>query len=240
MVDGSKVIIEERLDYWWIILPYKIDMENHQQVEQEIKSIIKSKIKVVFDLQRIGYLYSSAIGILIRSRNHIVKQGGAVWLVNVTKKCQENIVSMKLDTLFPIFSSDLIFELSQDSIWEKKLTEKSVPFLCVHTIEKDMCYINLSGRMTSTNDCTSFNFSVYSKDISSYLFDLTALEMIDSHSAFLLLTVIMELKNKGAMPVAFGANDVIRELCTLLGIDEHLKLYKTKKSAILALKRQNK
>lgn len=237
MTQPIPVKIENKVDYIWVTLPRTLNMDNYTQVEERINSNVQGKnLKVVMDLIKIQYLYSSGIGLLIRIRNNIVKNKGSLWLVNVNEKCIDNLNSMKLDKIFTIYSTDLEFELTQDAIWEEKLAQDNIDFLCVYRIENDICHINLSGRMTSTNDLSSFNSSIYADTISSYLFDLTGLDMVDSHGAHVLIEVIMALENNNAKCTAYGANKVVTELMDLIGIGELISCHKNERQALKALK----
>lgn len=240
MTQPVPVKIENKLDYLWITLPSVLNMDNYQWVEEQINSRVQGKnLKVVIDLIEIQYLYSSGIGLLIRLRKNIVKYNGSLWLVNVNEKCKDNLLSMKLDKIFTIYSTDLEFELSQDAIWEDKLVKDNIDFLCVHRIENDVCHINLSGRMTATNDLSSFSSSIYTDTISCYVFDLTGLEMIDSRGAYFLVDVIMAFKKKNAKCIAYGVNDLITELIDLLEIGEIIPCYKNESQALESLKKDD-
>lgn len=240
MTQPIPVKIENKVDYIWVTLPRTLNMDNYTQVEERINSNVQGKnLKVVIDLIDIQYLYSSGIGLLIRLRNNIAKNNGSLWLVNVNEKCKDNLTSMKLDKIFTIYSTDLEFELSQDAIWEDKLANDNIDFLCVYQIEDDICRINLSGRMTTTNNLSSFNSSIYTDTISYYVFDLTGLEMIDSRGAYFLVDFIMALKKKNAKCTAYGANDVVTELIDLIGIGEMIPCYKNESQALEALKKDD-
>ena len=164
-----------------------------------------------------------------------MRDNGQLWLVNVSEKCADNITTLNLDKILPIFTTVLAFEMSQDTIWEEKLLNDPVKFLCAHQVKDGVRRINLTGKMVTTNDLSSFNTSIYSEEVSSYIFDLTGLEMIDSKGAFCLLEFIHHLKEKDAHCFCYGANTMILELLHLLGIDEFVKNYENEGTALKAL-----
>ncbi len=234
------VHIENKLNYLWVTLPSSLNMDNYQRVEEQIlKNLQGNNLKVVIDFIETNYLYSSGIGLIIRLRNNIIKNKGSLWLVNVSQKCRDNFTSMKLDKILPIFSTDLEFELSQESFWENIASGQSTKFLCVHQIKNDICHINLTGRMVATNDISSFNPSLFSDTISCYIFDLTGLEMIDSYGTQVLMDFICKLKDNKAHCTSYGARVMVEELMELLGMVKYISNYTNESQALKALKKEN-
>ena len=239
------VLIEKKLDFIWITLPGNMNSDNYLHIENQICDNLEqnnkqNNLKAVIDFQETKYLYSSGIGVIIRTRNLVIKKKGEVWLVNVSEKCRDALISMKLDKIFPIFSTDLEFELSQDSIWEDKLAADPDNFLCVHHIENDICRINITGKMVILKFPTLNFDSIFNKDISYYVFDLTGLEMIDSNGAYIFLNLILEFKKHNAICTMYGGKENITELLELLGFNEYLTCYENENEALKALQANEK
>lgn len=241
MTQSLHVQIEKKMDYVWVTLPDALNMENYRQVEELIISRLEGRgLKVVLDCIEIQYLYSSGIGVIIRLRNHIVKNDGMLWLVNVSEKCQDSFTTMKLDKVLPVFSTDLEFELSQENIWEEQLSKKTVQFLCVRHIEDGICRVHLTGRMIASNDLSSFETVIGDEHIASYIFDCTGLQFVDSHGASKLLDTLEALHKAGSVCAAFGLNEVVKELLKLLTIDEFITICDSEKKALKAVKKKTK
>lgn len=208
-------------------------MDNCPAIEKQISEHLKvRKMKVVIDCSKIQYIYSSGIGLLIRLRNLIFKNEGSVWLVNVSASCRENLRSLQLEKIFSIYSTDVEFELSQNEIWEEEISKDAIHFVCIHQQEGAIYRIALVGKFIAANDVSSFRNIKYSESVSRYAFDLTGLEMVDSHGIYLLLNLIHSILKNNAKCCAFGANAEVSELFSLCAIDELLTLCENETEAL--------
>lgn len=236
MTQPNQVQIENRRQFIWITLPRELNMDNCQDIEKQIIERLQIKNpKVVIDCCNIQYVYSSGIGLLIRIRNFIVKNEGSFWLVNVSKACRENFLSLRLEKILSIFATDVEFELSQNEIWEEELSKDTIPFLCICQLENTVYRITLVGKMIAVNDLSAFRNICYIESISKYVFDLTGLEMLDSQGIYLFLECINTLQKHNVKCSAFGVNSIIRELFNLCGIDELIMLCENESSALQIL-----
>jgi anti-sigma B factor antagonist len=62
--------------------------------------------KIVLNLGDVNYIDSSGIGELVSSFTTVSNQGGALKLLNLTKKIQELLAITKLLTVFQVFNSE--------------------------------------------------------------------------------------------------------------------------------------
>jgi anti-anti-sigma factor len=107
-----KVNIRE--GWFWIELPGTINLNNYKLIEHEVEQFLADKEmpRVVFDLDHLEYFYCSAMGLFIRLNKAIDGKGGKLCLVNVSQKVRELLASVNLDRVFPIFATDVEFEIS--------------------------------------------------------------------------------------------------------------------------------
>ena len=233
----THIDVEERSGYTWITIPNTLSMDNYQFIERQIESRLENKPKrVVLDLIYVHQFFSTGISLILRLNKRIVELGGMLWLVNVSEKCREYLISVNLDKVLQIFPTDLEFEILGDESREKKLLNNDMKFICVAKMEKDICHINLVGSMTIEYNVSQCNKKIYIKKVKQYMFDLTGLDMIDSSGAYNLRDVISEIKEHKAQCVAFGSNRVITKLLKLLSIDKIMPLYDNERKALNALK----
>ena len=64
------------------------------------------RTKIVINLADVNYIDSSGIGELVSSFTTVSNQGGALKLLNLTKKIQELLAITKLLTVFQVFDSE--------------------------------------------------------------------------------------------------------------------------------------
>jgi anti-anti-sigma factor len=221
MEKNTDVRFEQKMNSLWVTIPGSINSENYVGIERQIAAMLKgNKGKVVLDCGEIEYLYSSAIGLLIRTRNAIVGFGGEMVLVNVSEPARESLASMNLDRIFTVFPTDLEFEISQETVWEEQASPAASKFLCVSHTEGSVCYINLTGKMMSAEAPELTFDAIFHSGIATYVFDLTGLEMINSNGAYILIELLTKLNAKKAVMVSYGACEMVQELLVLLGISD--------------------
>ena len=60
---------------------------------------------IIIDLEKVTYLNSTALGVLIEAHTHFVKKNGKIVLCNVGKSIENLFVITKLTLVFPIYQS---------------------------------------------------------------------------------------------------------------------------------------
>lgn len=235
MTIADNVSIEQRLGYLWIALPDTINMDNYKKVESEIDAHItgdSSHDRIVLDFCNTKSLYSSGIGMMIRLRRRLGDQKGFICCVNVSKKIRELLETVRLDMLFPIYATDVEFEISQDDVWEQKKMGQNIDFLCVVQTENGIGRINLSGQMKSENDLSPIENLEINKNSVGYIFDLTGLEVIDHRGVEALMSAIARVKLSQGMCVAYGAHEGVRDFLNIMALDEHCRLLDNERQAL--------
>lgn len=65
----------------------------------------KHENKLIINLEKVTYLNSTALGVLISAHANFVKRGGKIILCNVSKSIENIFVITKLTLVFPICST---------------------------------------------------------------------------------------------------------------------------------------
>lgn len=227
---GDFVIAEPRGDYLWVSFPESLSLEQTFEVERRVHGALGQSVhNIIIDLSLVSVLYSSGIGLLIRLRKIAVKAGGTAILVNVCESVRRLLLSFNFDKVFSIYTTDVEFELTQDEVWKKHMEPR---FLFLSEVENGTGRVVLTGRMTTGQDfsiCRSFSPV---SNIGLYVFDMSGLELIDSHGYSVLLSVIRAIKEKGAQCRAFGASEMNREFLSVFGADEILHFFDSEVEAL--------
>jgi anti-anti-sigma regulatory factor len=184
------------------------------------------------DFSRIEYIYSSALGLLIRIHKNILEKGGALCLVNVSQRIRDFIASVNLEKVFNIYATDVEFEVSHDAVWENKIVEENPKFIAISQVENGMSRVTLSGYMIASNDLSQFKESFADAAVTYFVFDLTGLESIDSYGISLFKNVLILVRDKKKMAVAYGANETVKSLFDLLDFEEYLTFFITERQAL--------
>ena len=115
------------------------------------------------------------------------------------------------------------------------LSENESKYNTTITIENDICHIDISGGMVRQNDLSQFNITYCQENVTRYIFNLNDLNDIDSYGAGLLIWLLMEIKDRKGKCVAFGANEMVKELIECLQLGELFPIYQTESEAMSAL-----
>lgn len=230
-MNEDTVVVEERTGYIWVILPDAVSMYNSRQVEQAVMSRITDGKSVVLDLSKTNNIFSAGLGLFIKLRKLVYEKAGTVCIVNVSAKHLEMFTSLKLDKVFPIFSTDVEFEIYQNDIWQQKCDENHAGFIFVSHIEKNIFYIHISGEMTSTYDLTPCDIFRPQAGLRLYLINLSGLELIDMQGAISFRELTFKISGGGGICRVFGASEKIHETLGLLGADGYVSFFKDEQSA---------
>jgi anti-anti-sigma factor len=227
----------EKMGWTWLTVPDEITMDNYRVMEDDLIAVLlEGGHRIALDMTHVRYLYSSAMGLLIRAQKRAQESGTVFVLVNVAYRVRDVLSSVNLDKLLTLYATDVEFEVAQGEVWEARaLGSDQDRFLSIARLEEGVCRVNLSGFMTGANDLSVFDETLVSQDISWYVFDLTGLEMIDSFGLSLLRKVLVKIRDKGGSSVAYGATEAVVPLFHFMSLDEFVTLYENERDALEAI-----
>ena len=85
----------------------EIDLYNAPEIKDKIKEEMnKNKVNIVINLDKVSYIDSSGIGVLISSLSNLKKVGGALKLINVYASVRKVFELTKLTSFFDIYDSE--------------------------------------------------------------------------------------------------------------------------------------
>ena len=233
MANPSDVTIQEKMGCTWVVLPDAITMNAYAPIETEIDRAISEKsAQVVLDLSQTNNLFSSGLGLLIHVSKRVCELNGSIWLVNVSRKIREILEAVRLDTRFPLYATDVEFEISREQFKQRVGGNRKFGFVFIAQIEDGMYRINCSGNMTSDQDLSAASRFTQDETVDRYVFDLTGLDVIDSSGVAVLIKLVKDIREHGAIIVAYGASQDVAELMALLGMDEYVMLLPDEASAL--------
>lgn len=85
----------------------KLTIEVTAQVRKTIADLLEAgRNNILLNLGEVSFMDSSGIGELVRSYHSVMREGGNVKLLNLTKKIQELLAITKLVTIFESFEDE--------------------------------------------------------------------------------------------------------------------------------------
>jgi anti-anti-sigma factor len=232
MTSPESVTVHKKNGYLWVRLPAALTGDSVLLCDREImQRLSESENRVVVDCENAADIYSSGIGFLVRLRKKTGELNGMFCMVNVPAKIRSQFESMHLDKVFPMYATDVEFELSQDGLWKDKLSE-DLGFVFVAQLEGGAYRINLSGHMDALHDLSPVSEFVPEKPVSCYLFNLEALDMMDTYGSQVFLELVQRARERGGRCIAYGANEMVRELLKILSIDGFLDIVDNERDAL--------
>ncbi|MFN3660579.1 MAG: STAS domain-containing protein [Brevinematales bacterium] len=85
----------------------EIDLYNAPEIKEKIKDEInKGKVNIIINLDKVSYIDSSGIGVLISSLSNLKKVGGTMKLINVYASVRKVFELTKLTSFFEIYDSE--------------------------------------------------------------------------------------------------------------------------------------
>jgi anti-anti-sigma factor len=237
MNQTDRAVIQEKMGCKWIVLPDAINMDTYASIEDELhRTLAGENIQVVVDLSNTNNLFSSGLGLIIRVRKHVYELNGSVCLVNVSDKIRAVFEAVRLDKLFPLYATDVEFEISHEQ-FRKYFTGRKIGLIFIARVENGMYRLNFSGQLTVEQDLSPIQGFKRDAAFDRYVFDLTGLDMIDSTGAAALIKIVKDIHEHGGTSLAYGANPSVSELINLLGLDEYVALRADERSALMSIKK---
>ncbi len=232
MNSNEQVHIEKKHGYLWVRLPEAFSADAVILFDKAVsRRLSPEENRLVIDCGETEDIYSSGIGFLVRMRKKTGELNGMFCLVNISQKIRSLFESMQLQKVFPMYATDVEFELSQDGLWNKNLTEE-LGFLFVAQIENGVYRINLSGHMDALHDLSPVSEFHPEKPVAFYLFNLENLDCMDTYGSQLFLELIQRARDFGGRCISYGASEMIRELLKILSIDGFLEHCESEQEAL--------
>lgn len=233
---ATGVVIKERMGCTWVVLPAAVNAENVRTVEERVVEEHTGQARrLVLDLGDVDFLYSCAMGMLIRLRQRFGDVPDSVVLVNVSPKVRQMLETVNLHKLFKVYATDVEFEISEGDVWEKEVIGTSPRFVVIAQVEQGVCHVVLSGHMTTFNELRDFSDSICSRDIKACVIDMTGVSFVDSMGVSQLIRVVSSLKERGVTTGIFGANESICEMFDFVSLSEYVSLFPSESEAIEAV-----
>jgi anti-anti-sigma factor len=237
MDTGEHIAIEERSGFLWVKLPDAISMDNSAVVEEAIRSRLTGENdRVVLDLTDTAYLYSSGIGLMIRMHKAVASTGGGVYLVNVSRPLRNLLEGMHLDKVFPLYATDVEFEISREELWKERGANHNPGFIFAAQPESGIYRITVSGQLDALHDLSALDKFEPEERVSHYLLDLRDLDVMDTYGSQTFLDFLQRIQSWGGKCVTYGANDMVRELMNLLSMDDLMEHCATEREALESLR----
>jgi anti-anti-sigma factor len=237
----KQAVIENRLGFIWVVLPESLNIGNYSEIESVVmQHLTGGADHLVFDLSRVKAIYSSALGVLIRVRKQVGEAGGVVCLVNVCQTIISLLESLNLNKIFPIYATDVEFEISEDKAWDQKLSERKIEFIFIAQIENGIYRISIAGEMVSGYDmglCRTFDPGT---PVKLFILDLSDLAGMDSTGAGIFMGLLDRIKKQDGTCRAYGVNKTVKQILGFLGAGEYLTFYRKEKDALAGAVKKNK
>jgi anti-sigma B factor antagonist len=85
----------------------EIDLYNAPDIKESIKGQIESgKTNIIINLDKVSYIDSSGIGVLISSLSNLKKAGGSLKIINVYASVRKVFELTKLTSFFDIYDGE--------------------------------------------------------------------------------------------------------------------------------------
>ena len=233
MAKKIKLLITHECGYVRLTLPEYIGMSESLDIEKEAAAeISRADGQVIIDLTVTNDLYSAGISLLIRLQKIAQKSGKALSIVNVSRKLRLLLESMKLDRVFPIFATDVEFDLSKDEIWKKKARGAKDGFVFVAQAEEGVYRLTFSGQMCSLQDLSLLSEFNPDDNIGTFVCNFESLDAVDSYGIQVFNDLIDRIQDSGRNCAVYGANRIILEIFKVFPTKSALAFYKTEEEAV--------
>jgi anti-sigma B factor antagonist len=85
----------------------EIDLYNAPEIKSKISDLMESaKNDIIINLEKVSYIDSSGIGVLISSLSNLKKTGGSLKIINVFASVRKVFELTKLTSFFDIYDSE--------------------------------------------------------------------------------------------------------------------------------------
>jgi anti-anti-sigma factor len=124
--------------------------------------------------------------------------------------------------------------MSAEEIWREKISRQSLEFYFITQDEGEVCHVQISGYMNALHDMSRVSEFEPDPAMRYCVMNLDTLELMDTYGSQVFLELVERIRKRGGVCITAGASPMIRELLSLLSIDELIEHCATE---IEALKR---
>ncbi len=96
--------VEERNGFSIVKIEGEIDLFNSQDLKRDIENLINGgKVKLILDMNKVSYIDSSGLGVLVGINKRVRMRGGFLRLVALPQDIKHLFEITKLDKVFNIY-----------------------------------------------------------------------------------------------------------------------------------------
>ena len=226
-------VILKKNKYFWVVLPDAIGIDEGEKIQRDLEPrLLQKNEQLVLDFAKTSIIYSAGFGLFIRLRKIIMELQGAIFFVNVSKKIRDVFAELLLDKVFPIYATDVEFELSTGDVWKENLTPNDDLFIFVPHLENGIYRLTFSGQITSLHDLTPLMEFQPEKYVDYFLLDFLNIDLIDTYGAQLLNDFIGRIKEFSKKCIVYGVDKIHRDIFDLYNSLNTCSYFDTEKEAL--------
>jgi anti-anti-sigma regulatory factor len=107
MAPSDNLEIIHKKGYVWATLPSSIKRETSSHVLHSIRSHLSGKNDhLALDCSMVSNIYSVMISVIMTLRKQVIESSGSICLVNVSKRCFSQLLSMCLENVLTIYQDE--------------------------------------------------------------------------------------------------------------------------------------
>jgi anti-anti-sigma factor len=236
MKTPGAITVAVKNGFLWITMPDSITMDNYVKIEDEIVDAVAGpNTRVVLDMAATRNLFSSGLGLLIRLKKHLDEKKRTLSLVNVSHRLKDILAAVNLDKLFPVYATDVEFEISQEDILDKQARGEKTGFVFDARAEGGVYLISMTGTCGMGRDLSRLGAFCPDRKIKTYVFDLTGLDMVDTTGIHLCAQLFVRIRDMGGSVLTYGGNESFKDLMDILNLTDFVRICKDERDALKAV-----
>jgi anti-anti-sigma factor len=213
MSETTSALFEQKHNYLWVKALYLDEQgEACLPVIEEAALKARQPPQLAIDFEKVEYVNSILLSMLIRLKKRIEESGGVICLVNLSDYCEELLEKLKLNTVFTTYKTYRQFNDFQKSIESETLGD------CIH----------LTGNITvsSADEVRIPMKKMIDSGVKNVSIDMSHVKIIDSIGIGEIIRFTKVLKNKGGSLKLINVGKDIHEFLVMLHLDKHLEIRK--------------
>lgn len=236
MKTAGSIAVTMKNGFLWIAMPDSITMDNYVRIEEQIVEAVSGSCNgVVLDMAVTRNLFSSGLGLLIRLKKRFDEKNCPLFLVNVSHRVQDILTAVHLEKLFPIYATDVEFEISQEDILGKQATGGKTGFIFVSRIENGVYRISMSGTCGMGRDLSRLSAFSPEQKVKCYVFDLTGLDLVDTAGIHLIAQLFVRIRDMHGSVITYGGDESVKDLMDVLNLTDFIVFCKNEREALKAI-----
>lgn len=209
-----------------------IQGEKVTELDETLDGLLSESIlRIALDMEKVGYIYSRGIGILLKYQKKLSASGGGIYLFNLRQTIRRIFMEANLLDYLNGYSTreEMEFELGNFESGTKEISLELGLHWDLKERKVPVALVEIGGTIDSEKDLNTLRMqisSIIKEGVHTLKADLADLIYLDDLAVLELIGYAKQFKSMGGRLILLSPNEIILDQFEIMGVSDQFDIVK--------------